>query len=702
MTTLAARKRLRRSSQAMDSYRAPVKSRVTTIGAALVALIVIVAVMRLAPGFRTWLAAPAGTDAAQLADILLFDLSVPRILAALVAGGCLAVAGTLFQSLTRNPLASPDLLGITGGAQLGLLAAMLVPSLAGVASVPLLFACGLGAAACVAAAAGGWRATPLRLVLAGSVCMLLFSALTTLILAFFEQSIVGVSLWASGSLYQPGAAGLKIAASWLVLPLIALPFVIRPLDPLALGDDAAAAAGVRVDATRLAAMVVAVGFASVAVSVAGPLSYVGLIAPNLLRQMRGAKASRLAALVPLSALVGGALVLVTDSAVQALDLDATLSTGVAIAFVGTPLMLAMIRSGAAWSGALHAGQERAVARTGTRFVHAIDAWPWPLTASALLLLGVVLVYAGASFGPTTIGAQRWLAAFDHRDELARMFLDLRLPRLICALLAGALLAASGVLMQSIVRNPLAGPEVLGVTQGAGLATLAALVMWPLATHSTLAAASLAGGGITLALTLLLNRRHRYAPLAVALTGIVIGTLWTTLSQWLITQQSVQPARFVVWLVGGTYGRSWGEVTTLLPWCVLALPVFALLARPLDLLALGDDQAASLGLPIGVLRPLVLTVATLAACAAVAAVGPVGFIGLMAPHLASMLGARAHRTRLWLAAACGALVLVVADIAARTLLAPREIPAGVLTALIGAPYLLALLIVEARREKRGKR
>jgi iron complex transport system permease protein len=702
MTTLAARKRLRRSTPVMDSYRAPVKSRVTTIGAALIALIVGVAAMRLVPGFRTWLAAPAGSDAAQLAGILLFDLSVPRILAALVAGGCLAVAGTLFQSLTRNPLASPDLLGITGGAQLGLLAAMLLPSLAGVASVPLLFACGLGAAVCVAAAAGGWRATPLRLVLAGSVCMLLFSALTTLILAFFEQSIVGVSLWASGSLYQPGAAGLKIAASWLVLPLIALPFVIRPLDPLALGDDAAAAAGVRVDATRLAAMLVAVGFAGVAVSVAGPLSYVGLIAPNLLRQMRGAKSSRLAALVPLSALVGGALVLVTDSAVQALDLDATLSTGVAIAFVGTPLMLAMIRSGAAWSGALHAGQERAVVRAGTRFVRMVDAWPWPLTASVLVLLGIVLVCAGASFGPTTIGVPRWLAAFDHRDELARMLLDLRLPRLICALLAGALLAASGVLMQSIVRNPLAGPEVLGVTQGAGLATLAALVMWPLAAHSTLAAASLAGGGVTLALTLLLNRRHRYAPLAVALTGIVIGTLWTTLSQWLITQQSVQPARFVVWLVGGTYGRSWGEVTTLLPWCVLALPVFALLARPLDLLALGDDQAASLGLPIGVLRPLVLTAATLAACAAVAAVGPVGFIGLMAPHLASMLGARAHRTRLWLAAACGALVLVVADITARTLLAPREIPAGVLTALIGAPYLLALLIVEARREKRGKR
>jgi iron complex transport system permease protein len=704
MTTLAARKRLRRPPPpaAAERLRAPVKSRAGAIGAALVALIAAVAVFRLAPDLRAWLAAPAGSDAAQLAGILLFDLNAPRIAAALVAGGCLAVAGALFQALTRNPLASPDLLGITGGAQLGLLAAMIVPSLVGAASVPLLFVCGLAAAACVAAAAGGWRATPLRLVLAGSVCMLLFSAITTLLLAFFEQTVVGASLWASGSLYQPGAAGLSIALGWLVVPLAALPFVIRPLDPLALGDDAAAAAGVPVDATRLAAMTVAVGFASVAVSVAGPLSYVGLIAPNLLRQVRGARASKLGVLVPLAALAGGALVLVTDSAVLALDLDATMSTGVAIAFVGTPLMLAMIRSGAAWSGVLHAGPERAMSAAGTRVVRALAALPWLALAAILLAAGAAVLAAGASFGPVSLSPGRWLAALNHRDDVARMLLELRVPRLLCALLAGALLAASGVLMQSIVRNPLAGPEVLGVTQGAGLTTLAVLMVAPLAGHSLLAVAALAGGGVTLALTLLLNRRHQYAPLAVALTGIVVGTLWTTLAQWLITQQSVQPARFVVWLIGGTYGRSWGEVAMLLPWCALALPVFALLARPLDLLALGDDQAVALGLPIGVLRPLVLTVGTLAACAAVAAVGPVGFIGLMAPHLAAMLGARSHGTRLWLAAALGALVLAAADIAARTLLAPREIPAGVLTALIGAPYLLALLVIQTRREKRGAR
>ncbi|KVG10754.1 hypothetical protein WJ24_11675 [Burkholderia vietnamiensis] len=393
----------------------------------------------------------------MLAHVFLFELNLPRVAAAVVAGGSLGIAGALFQSLTRNPLASPDLLGVTGGAQLGLLAAMLVPALAGVASVPLLFACGLLAAACAIAAAGGWRATPLRLVLAGSVCMLLFAALSTLVLAFFEQNIADAALWANGSLYQPGASGLALAVRWLVAPLVALPFVIRPLNPLALGDDAAV--GVR--AARRARAAVGV-------------------------------------LVPLSALAGGALV-------------------------------------------------------------------------------------GRARGPRS--------GRTHADRPAH-----------------------------------AGPEVLGVTQGAGLVTLFALSTWPLAGQLTLAAAALTGGALSLAITLALNHRHRYAPLAVALTGIAIGALWTTLAQWLITQESVQPARFVVWLVGGTYGRSWGEVAMLLPWCALAVPVFAWLARPLDMLALGDDQAAALGLPVAALRPLALTIATLAACAAVAAVGLVGFVG----------------------------------------------------------------------------
>ncbi|OUL83081.1 Fe(3+)-hydroxamate ABC transporter permease FhuB [Paraburkholderia hospita] len=708
MTTLAARKRMQRAqTRALPRWREAQHSRVGMLTFALLAVIAIVTALRLAPDLSMLLHAATSnaahdTDEHALAHVLLFNLHLPRVLAALVAGGCLGVSGALFQSLTRNPLASPDLLGITGGAQLGLLAAMLIPALAGAASVPLLFGCGLLAAACVAAAAGGWRATPLRMVLAGSVCMLLFSAVSTLTLAFFEQSIAGVALWASGSLYQPGADGLVTAVLWLLLPLAALPFVVRPLDPIALGDDAALAVGVRVDAARFYALLVAIGFASVAVSVAGPMSYVGLIAPNLLRHLRGSRSTRLAALAPLSALVGALLVLATDSAVLALDLDGTLSTGVAIAVVGTPLMLAMIRHGGAWTSALtQAGDAPAQSARG-RFATWITGLS-PLGAGLIVAtVAAISICAAGTLGETSVDLSRWLAALNGSDSVARMLLDLRLPRVVCALLAGAMLAASGVLMQSVVRNPLAGPEVLGVTQGASLATLVALLFWPLAAHATIAVSSLIGGGVTLVAILALNRRMRYAPLAVALTGLVVGTLWTTLAQWVIVQESVQPARFVVWLVGGTYGRSWSDVLALLPWCAVALPAFVLLARPLDLLALGDDQAASLGLPVALLRPLALTVATIAACAAVAAVGPIGFVGLMAPHLAALLGGRAHRVRLWLAATCGAAILAAADIGARTLLAPREIPAGVLTALIGAPYLLALLIVQARRErKRGR-
>ncbi|WP_153101833.1 Fe(3+)-hydroxamate ABC transporter permease FhuB [Paraburkholderia hayleyella] len=725
MMSFVARRRVPRTgAMASPRWRTARPNHVVALALSLLLALVALAAWRLVPD-GMWLLsstpaapfalAPTGLGVSEthaLARVLLLDLHLPRVLAAVLAGACLGMAGALFQALTRNPLASPDLLGITGGAQLGLLAAMLVPALAGVASVPLLFVCGLLAAACVGAAAGGWRASPLRMVLAGSICMLLFSSITTLVLAFFEQSIAGVALWATGSLYQPGAAGLINASAWLVLPLCALPFILRSLDPLALGDDAAQTIGVAVPATRFSGLVIAVGFASIAVSLAGPLSYVGLIAPNLLRHWRGAHAARLGALVPLSALAGALLVLATDSAVLALDLDGTLSTGVAIALVGTPLMLAMIRQGGVWSRSPGGAEAPAVqpARGG------LGAWlvalpPWAVVAG--LALGAVLVLVlGGSLGATFLGPGRWLgawvadspnsAAWATADSTARAVLDVRLPRLVCALLAGALLAGSGVLMQSIVRNPLAGPEVLGVTQGAALATLVALLFWPLATHSTMAAASLLGGGTTLAVTLWLNRRTRYAPLAVALTGIVIGTLCTTLAQWIIVQESVQPARFVVWLVGGTYGRSWADVRALLPWCVLTLPAFALLARPLDLLALGDDQAAALGLPVAALRPLALLLATVAACAAVAAVGPIGFVGLMAPHLAALLGARTHRVRLWLAAALGALVLAVADIGARTLLAPREIPAGVLTALVGAPYLLALLVRQTRRERaRGR-
>ncbi len=315
------------------------------------------------------------------------------------------------------------------------------------------------------------------------------------------------------------------------------------------------------------------------------------------------------------------------------------------------------------------------------------------------LLCALAAFAAAA-GSEWLPLARWLAAFDGRDPVAALLIDIRLPRVLVAMVAGSLLAASGALLQSVVKNPLAGPEMLGITQGAGLAVLAAMVVWPLLPRPAMFGAAFTGGGLVLAVILLINRGNRLAPLPVALTGIALGALCLSLTQWLIVQNGVQPARFLVWLVGGTYGRSGADLTALLPWLAGALPLMWLLARPLDLLALGNDNAAALGVPVARLRLAALLLATLLACAAVATVGPVAFVGLMTPHLARLLGFHALGRRLPVAMLLGALLLGVADVAGRILLAPVEVPAGVMTALIGAPYLLALLIVGAKAARPG--
>ena len=623
--------------------------------------------------------------AAAVARVYLHELRLPRVLAALLAGGALGLSGVLFQSLTRNPLAAPDLLGVTGGAQLGVFTAMMLPSLAGLGSVPVLLVFGLGAAGLAIAAAGGWHAAPMRLILAGTACSLLFSAMINMLLTIYQESIAGVALWSNGTMYQSGMGGLQSVALWLLPPLLALPFLVRPLETAMLGDEMSRALGVPLPLVRFATVLSGTMFAAVAVAVAGPLGFIGLIAPNLLR---AAGVHRLKWLLPLACLWGALILLATDSLVVGFDLDTTVSTGTMAALIGTPLLLLLIH--------------RHHLTGSSDAVTLPEAGGGHLSFVAVLVTGVAALLAitllAMATGSEWLAPSRWLGGLRGADALAAMLLDLRLPRVLVAMTGGAMLAASGVLLQAVVKNPLAGPEVLGMTQGASLAILVVMALLPLAGRPLLFAAAFAGGGAVLALTLLINRRHRLAPLPVALTGIALGSACTALAQWVMVQSSVQPARFLVWLIGGTYGRSWRDVDALGPWLLLALPVLALLIRPLELLMLGEDSATSLGVPVARLRLGVLLLGTVLACAAVATIGPVAFVGLMTPHLARLLGFHALGRRLPVAMLLGALLLAIADVLGRIVLAPVEIPAGVMTALIGAPYLLGILIVGQAGEK----
>ncbi|OGB61349.1 MAG: Fe3+-hydroxamate ABC transporter permease FhuB [Burkholderiales bacterium RIFCSPLOWO2_12_FULL_64_99] len=652
------------------------------LGTLGVLLVLALAGLRLWPDLGAWLRSDAATPAGQLAHLLLFELRLPRVLAAMVAGAALGLSGLLFQALTRNPLAAPDLLGVTGGAQLGVFAAIMLPALGGVVTVPLLFLCGLLGALLAMLTAGGWRASALQMILAGTACSLFFSAVSMVLLSVFEDDIASVALWSNGVLYQPGAEGLLGVLRWLCLPLALLPLLLRSLEVSALGDDAARTVGVPLQPLRLATMAVATLFAAGAISVAGPMGFVGLIAPNLLR---AAGVHRLHRLAPLAALWGGLVLLAADSAVLALKLDATLSTGVMVAVVGTPLLLLLIHRNRFLAGA------QPHSRGEPRF-------RLPFAGLVMVCVGLLVALAAfaSAYGETWLSPLRWWDAALGRDAVAGLLVDLRLFRLLTAMLAGALLAASGALLQSVVRNPLAGPEVLGVTQGAGLAVLLALVGTPILSRPAMLGASLLGGAAVLAITLLLNRRHRLAALPVALTGIALGGLCAALSQWLIVQNSVEQARLLVWLVGGTYGRSAADTAALLPWLLLAVPLVYGLARPLDLLLLGEQSAAALGVPVARLRLFALVLATTLASAAVAVVGPVAFVGLVTPHFAKLLGFHAHRQRLPVAMLLGAILLGLADVLGRSVLAPTEIPAGAMTALIGAPYLLGMLVFGRRQ------
>lgn len=646
-------------------------ARLGSIAAGLAAL---VALARLWPTLQAL--AAAGPAEAEAARFLLWELRLPRVLAGLAAGAAFGAAGALLQAVTRNPLAAPDLLGVTAGAQVGVLLGLTVPALAAVSGPPLLFACGLAAAALALTAAGGWRAPPLRLLLAGGACALLLGAAVTVTLALFEQNIAGLALWGGGALYQPGAEGLAEAALWLLPPLLAIPFLLRGLDALALGEDAAAGIGVAVAPMRFAGVVTATALTAFAVAVAGPIGFVGLIAPNL---VRAAGIRRLGPVVALSALFGGGLLIAADGAVAGLGLSAGLSTAVATALVGTPILLALVMRGRA----LTPPDRGEVAGSGRAASLAVVA---PVLAVALAALAAF----GLAWGETWLAPARWAAALAGSDPEAGLILGIRGPRIAVAAVAGMMLAASGVVLQSVVRNALAGPELLGVTQGAALVTLSGLLAFPLIGRPETFALALAGGLATLGLILAINRRRRFAPLPVALTGLAFSGLFAALTYAVVVETSAQPARALIWLVGGTYGRAWPDAVALLPWLLASLPALALLSRPLDLLTLGDDAAAGLGLNVAFLRALALTLAAVLASAAVAIVGPLAFVGLLTPHLARLVGFHAHGDRLPVAMLLGALLTVAADILGRVALAPKEIPAGALTAMIGAPYFLWLM------------
>lgn len=326
-----------------------------------------------------------------------------------------------------------------------------------------------------------------------------------------------------------------------------------------------------------------------------------------------------------------------------------------------------------------------------------------LVASGALLLCAVLV--GVSTGAVALApaevASSLLRGVGVRlgtplPELeSALLLDLRLPRVVLAALVGGMLAIAGASYQGVFRNPLADPYLLGAAAGAGLGATMVIAHSPggLGPIPTLPAAAFAGALVGVGLSYALGTvaaRHGGGSATLLLAGVAV-TAFLTAIQTVVQQANADSLRQVYsWILGQLGAASWSQVQLVLPYMVVSTGVLLFAGRALDVLSVGDDEATTLGVHPARVRFVVLLAASLGTASAVAVSGLIGFVGLVIPHVVRRLAGSSHRTVLPVSLLVGGAFLVLADLVARTVLAPAELPIGVVTAFVGAPFFAALL------------
>ena len=281
-----------------------------------------------------------------------------------------------------------------------------------------------------------------------------------------------------------------------------------------------------------------------------------------------------------------------------------------------------------------------------------------------------------------------------------ILLTLRLPRGLLMAMTGAALAGSGCAYQGLFRNPLADPYLIGAASGAGLgAVLSLTTRWPTGGFSYLAVplSAFAGALLAVMLTYQLAKTGGTLPVTnLILAGVAVSSFATALSSFLMINASGELRRALVWLLGGSTMAGWKPVLGLLPYAAAGLAALSAMAFRLNVLQFGDEQAQQLGVNVRRSRGIIILAATLSTAAAVAFTGIIGFVGLIIPHIARRLWGGDMRRLMPLSLVCGAIFLLGADILARVVMAPQELPVGIITALCGAPFFLFIL----RQSKQG--
>ncbi|WP_329003051.1 iron ABC transporter permease [Kribbella sp. NBC_00709] len=312
---------------------------------------------------------------------------------------------------------------------------------------------------------------------------------------------------------------------------------------------------------------------------------------------------------------------------------------------------------------------------------------------SLGVLALLLTFYGLKVGATAVSLGDVLRALvgDTSTQASQIVVQFQLPRVLLCWLVGTALAVSGAVMQGVIRNPLAAPDIIGVTKGAGFAGMLLLLAIPGVSAVAVVPAAFIGGVLAAALVYLLAYRRGATPVRIALVGIAVSAAFEAGIRFLLVRNPLDVSAALIWLTGSLFGRSMTSVLEILPWVLVLVPLIVVWSRKLDVLGLGDDLAAGLGEPVEKTRRLLLFFAVALAAAAVAVAGTIGFVGLIAPHMARRVFGGKHLASIPAAALFGVLLMLIADMLGRGLAPPLEIPAGLVTAVVGGPYFLYLLV-----------
>jgi len=695
--------------------RAGARAALTALGLALILLAcasMLTGAGRIGPG--QVVAYLLGESADAHLEMVVTTLRLPRTAAAVVVGAALGISGMLLQTVTRNPLAETGLLGVNSGAALGVvLGITLAGAQTGGAYLGWALGGALATSAVVLLIARG--ASPLRLVLAGAALSATLGGLTSAILMSDTTTYDLYRFWVLGSLAGVPPERLAAVAPAFAAGLAVAIAAVRPLAALSLGDDVARAIGSRPALTRIAVTAAVTLLSAAAVAVAGPIGFLGLLSGFFARAVAGTSVgARLAA----SGLIGAVVLLAADVLARVVIRPYEAPVSLLVALVGGPVLIVVARSRAVAAGA----GDRLVRRAAGRRPRALP-WrlpvrpPWPradrpwvlragpvslrvrvrpaVAAALLAVLAGAAVLAGVAAGQagaTVAEAARALVGLG--DPATTMLVhEFRLPRVAAGFVAGAALGLSGCLTQTLARNRLATPDLLGVNQGAVVAILVAGLVSAAPTMFAHWWIGPLGSAVAALVVLAIAGGTGTQGYRIIVTGLAVTAIAAALTETVLAWRGLTAATAVyVWSIGSLNGRGYGVALPVAIGLAILLPATVAACRRLGLMRFGDEVVTALGVNAARARLATLATAVALAGLAVGVGGPIAFVALAAPVIAGRLAGPAAVPLLG-SAFTGAALVVAADTLGRVVVSGAEIPVGVVTSVLGGPFLLWTLLTD---------